>query len=61
MPDLKRDLLNGTDTTHIHGALLALTELATAFRDAANNKDLEPRRQEVSLPSLLLCNNLTPS
>ncbi|KAI0372156.1 TBCD protein [Pilatotrama ljubarskyi] len=40
-------LLKVPDSGDVHGALLALTELATAFRDAPNSQDLEPERRKV--------------
>ncbi|KAI0031394.1 TBCD protein [Vararia minispora EC-137] len=42
-----RKLLSTTDAADIHGALLVLTELASAFRDAPSDLCLEAQRQEI--------------
>ncbi|KAI0917160.1 hypothetical protein AcV5_007706 [Taiwanofungus camphoratus] len=40
-------LLKGSDTGDIHGALLTLTELATAYRDSGPGQDLHAERRKI--------------
>lgn len=40
-------LLTIPDDADIHGGLLALTELACAFRDSPQHEQLEPERRKV--------------
>ena len=48
------------DAGDIHGGLLALTELAAAFRDSPHHEQLEPERRKVcSIRSRIYCGHLS--